>query len=85
MSFEKIKNHLRQGIQNFKSKETPVLYKVIPLLAVGYLLFPLDFVSDLIPFVGQADDLTIMATSLALFNSLVEKRRQPLSKRLANK
>lgn len=39
----------------------PVQNKIMFLgLAVGYFLLPMDLVPDLLPFIGQFDDITVM-------------------------
>lgn len=43
-----------------KDKRTPALAKILPLLALLYLLWPLDFIPDSIPFFGQMDDLGVI-------------------------
>ena len=58
----------------FLKKETPFLYKIIPIGAIAYILFPLDIITDFIPVLGQMDDIAILFGSLGLFNSLAKSR-----------
>lgn len=43
-----------------KDPRTPMRSKYLPWIALAYLVFPLDIVPDLLPLVGQADDLTVI-------------------------
>jgi uncharacterized membrane protein YkvA (DUF1232 family) len=45
----------------------PTLTKAVPLLTVLYLASPLDFVPDLLPLVGQLDDLGVILIMLEIF------------------
>ena len=40
------------------SKETPFINKAYLIGALGYLIFPLDFIPDAIPIIGYSDDFT---------------------------
>ena len=43
------------------------LTKLIPVAAVAYLLLPTDVIPDLIPILGQADDVMVLMLGLRLF------------------
>lgn len=47
------------------SKETPVGIKALIYGALGYFIFPVDLVPDVIPVVGFADDIVALTTALA--------------------
>ena len=46
------------------SKETPIGIKALIYGALGYFIFPVDLVPDIIPVVGFADDLAVLTTAL---------------------
>jgi uncharacterized membrane protein YkvA (DUF1232 family) len=48
-------------------RRVPVFTKVIPLLALFYLISPVDFIHDRLLFFGQLDDLVVVAILLLLF------------------
>jgi uncharacterized membrane protein YkvA (DUF1232 family) len=48
-------------------KRVPVFTKVIPFLAIIYIVSPFDFIADRIPVLGQFDDLIVTAILLLLF------------------
>ena len=43
------------------------LTKLIPVAAVAYLVLPTDVIPDLIPILGQADDVMVLMLGLRLF------------------
>ena len=45
--------------------KTPVWAKGVIAASLGYLIFPLDAIPDLTPFVGYADDAGALAAALA--------------------
>ena len=48
----------------------PLKLKVIPLTAIAYTLSPIDLVPDVIPVLGQLDDLGVLMAALTTFNNL---------------
>ncbi|NCF64768.1 MAG: DUF1232 domain-containing protein [Chloroflexi bacterium] len=50
--------------------DVPIYLKVLPFAAVLYLLFPFDFLPDVIPGIGQLDDITILVVGAKLFIDL---------------
>ena len=48
----------------------PALTKLVPLAAFLYILFPLDVVPDLIPGLGQLDDLAVLVIGVRAFMAL---------------
>jgi uncharacterized membrane protein YkvA (DUF1232 family) len=53
-----------------REPRVPLLAKGVPLLAAFYLISPLDFVPDVLPILGELDDLTVMLVALGMFLKL---------------
>jgi uncharacterized membrane protein YkvA (DUF1232 family) len=53
-----------------RSPEVPLYLKVLPALAVIYVLIPTDFIPDVLPVVGQLDDLTALLVGAKVFIEL---------------
>jgi uncharacterized membrane protein YkvA (DUF1232 family) len=47
------------------SSEVPAWAKAIIVGALGYFIFPLDAIPDMLPAVGYTDDLGVLAAALA--------------------
>lgn len=81
--FDLIKQ-LRLGWRLFRDPILPSVYKLIPAAALLYVLFPADFIPDLIPGLGQLDDLTILLLGLRMFieaspSAIVERHLAQMS------
>jgi len=48
-----------------QSPETPAWAKTTIYGALGYLIFPVDAIPDIVPVVGYADDLGVLAAAVA--------------------
>jgi len=48
----------------FRDKRTPTRTKVLPLAALIYALFPIDMIPDILPLLGQLDDVSIIVLFL---------------------
>ena len=57
----------RLAVRLLRDPSVPMLFKALPVAALFYVLSPLDFVPDVLPFIGQLDDLTILLIGLELF------------------
>jgi uncharacterized membrane protein YkvA (DUF1232 family) len=63
-------SELRLAWRLMKEPRVPAFVKALPVLALGYVLSPLDFIPDVMPFLGQIDDIGIMVLSLKIFLKL---------------
>jgi uncharacterized membrane protein YkvA (DUF1232 family) len=64
---------LQQGklvFQLLLDPDVPIYLKALPFAAVAYLLFPFDFLPDVIPGLGQLDDITILLIGAKMFIDL---------------
>jgi uncharacterized membrane protein YkvA (DUF1232 family) len=68
--FRQFIEQLRLSWALFTDSRVPVMTKLIPLIAIAYVISPIDLVPDLIPVLGQLDDLGILMTSLTMFNNM---------------
>lgn len=53
-----------------RSPEVPLYLKLLPALAVIYVLLPTDFIPDVFPVLGQLDDVTALLVSAKVFIEL---------------
>lgn len=53
-----------------RDPRVPVWTKAIPVMAFLYVISPFDFVPDLVPGLGQLDDLGIILAGMKLFESM---------------
>jgi uncharacterized membrane protein YkvA (DUF1232 family) len=60
-------SHLRVSVRLLREPRVPLLFKMIPLFAAGYVISPLDFIPDVLPIIGQLDDLGIVYVALEAF------------------
>lgn len=56
-----------------KSKETPVLPKILAAITVAYALSPVDLIPDFIPVLGYLDDIILLPALIALIIRLIPK------------
>lgn len=50
-----------------KDREVPIYLKALPFLGVLYALFPIDIITDIVPVLGQIDDLTLLLIGAKVF------------------
>ena len=63
-------SQVRLAIRLFREPQVPVLTKALLPLAAIYVIWPLDFLPDVIPILGQLDDLGVAAVLLEMFLGL---------------
>ncbi len=56
--------------QLLRSPEVPLYLKILPALAIVYILIPTDLIPDFIPVMGQLDDLTALLVGAKVFIEL---------------
>jgi uncharacterized membrane protein YkvA (DUF1232 family) len=56
-----IPNFLKLLYRLFKDSRVPLAEKALLIGAIAYVISPLDLIPDLVPFVGQVDDLYLIA------------------------
>ena len=69
-SCERRSSHVRLAIRLLREPRVGLLVKALPLLAAVYVVSPLDFVPDVIPVLGQLDDMGILLISIEAFLKL---------------
>jgi uncharacterized membrane protein YkvA (DUF1232 family) len=53
-----------------RNPDVPLYLKLLPTIAIIYVLIPVDFVPDVFPFLGQLDDLTALIVGAKVFIEL---------------
>ena len=68
-----VPNLVTLGYRLMRDPRVSTRHKLFLGAALGYVVAPVDFIPDFIPFLGRADDLMILALALnALFESAGE-------------
>ena len=55
----------------YKRVDTPLIAKIIAIIAVGYALSPIDLIPDFIPILGYLDDLILLPLIIMLALKLI--------------
>jgi uncharacterized membrane protein YkvA (DUF1232 family) len=51
----------------FRDRRVSVLAKALLVLTIAYVVWPFDVIPDVLPFIGEVDDLALVLTGLWLF------------------
>jgi uncharacterized membrane protein YkvA (DUF1232 family) len=65
--FRMLFSEARLAFRLIREPRVPSLTKALPLLAFLYLISPFDLVPDVLPFLGQLDDLGFVLAMLQVF------------------
>lgn len=55
----------------YKDKRVPALAKSLPFLALLYIIVPIDLIPDVLPPIGQLDDLLSIPTLIWVATKLI--------------
>ena len=50
-----------------QQRDVPILTKLLPIAAALYVIFPLDFIPDVLPVLGQLDDVALFMLGIRAF------------------
>ncbi len=70
-----------------RDKRVPIYTKAIPAAVLVYMILPIDLVPDVLPIVGQIDDLMLLILALRTFvwlapNEVVNTYQQEMQTKL---
>lgn len=63
-------HQVRMVFKLLRDPKVPIYLKVLPFAAVLYLIWPIDLIADIIPGLGQLDDITILLVGSKIFIEL---------------
>lgn len=63
-------DHARTVLELIKHPRVNIFIKLIPILAIGYIIVPIDLI-PYIPVLSATDDLAVLGVALSLFYVLV--------------
>jgi uncharacterized membrane protein YkvA (DUF1232 family) len=59
--------HVRLSLRLLRDPEVPLRLKALPILTACYMIAPVDLAPDILPIIGQIDDLAILLIALETF------------------
>jgi len=62
--------NVRLAVRLLREPRVPRLLKALPIVGLAYVVSPLDFIPDVLPIVGQIDDLGIIVLAIEAFKRL---------------
>lgn len=83
LSTKQSKTSLGKFIRALFSKETPTYIKAIVGLAVGYTLFPIDALPDVLGVLGYADDAAVIALLTNIAMTLLDNHNNNQAEEIA--
>lgn len=64
----------------FRDEETPTWAKSVIAGALGYFIFPLDAVPDLLPMLGYSDDIMVLTAAITTIGFNIKDRHKEKAK-----
>ncbi len=62
----------------FRDPSASLPGKLFVVLAMAYVVMPLDFIPDVMPFIGWLDDLGVMGLAMAYMLRVASRYREPV-------
>ncbi|WP_298703019.1 YkvA family protein [uncultured Veillonella sp.] len=66
----------------FRDPDTPKYVKAVIAGALGYLVLPIDVISDRIPFAGWIDDAAVIALAFKVANRFIKPMHRDQAQKL---
>jgi uncharacterized membrane protein YkvA (DUF1232 family) len=66
----------RAIVRYFRDREASLLGKLFVFAALAYVISPVDFIPDVVPFVGWLDDIGVMSLAVAWMWKIVGRYRE---------
>lgn len=63
-------HRVRLAWRLLREPKVPVAIKALTLVPAAYVLFPLDFLPDMLPLLGQLDDIGVVLAAIEAFVNL---------------
>lgn len=72
----KIKNFIPFYLKAMRDKDTPILAKILGVLAIIYALVPTDMIPDIVPVLGIIDDVVIFPLLIKLSTNIINNKKK---------
>ena len=63
-------SNARLATRLVREPRVPALLKALPIVGLAYVISPIDLIPDLIPLLGQVDDLSLILMAIEAFKRL---------------
>ncbi len=78
--FVKLFNQVRLAVKLMMDARIPIYLKALPVLSLAYVIMPIDIIPDMIPVLGQLDDIGVLILGIETFirlspQSVVDEHR----------
>ena len=60
----------------FRDPRVPRWTKIIPIVTIVYLVSPVDWLVNMVPILGQMEDIAVLGLGLNIFRNAVEYLRK---------